>query len=519
MSGDFGLIVHDDLDRTTETATTQHFTQTSNAPAAALLSAAAVDDAFENNDIWYRAANFGTISKSTVLTDLVMADTADWYSFKLAGAAGTDASVGIQFQTARGDLDLAVYDARLRLVGYSNGITNSETVSLATGTPGTYYVVVYGYHGATNPTYSLNINPGQSAHDDRFESNNSFAQAANLGTLTAARTESSLVMADGVDWYRFTMNGSGTGVDYVGINFQHAVGDLDMAVYDASGRRIAVSNGVSNSERVSLAGLSAGTYYVQVYGYRGATNPNYSLIVDPGVIAVTTPTNVPSTTPTTNAATAFQIDTNFYGLTATQQAIVRDATSRWQQIIIGDLPNMVYNGRTVDDLLIDVRASSIDGVGGVLGEAAPDRFRSGSRLPYHGSMQFDSADLAQMERNGSLFDVVLHEIGHVLGIGSIWQYRGLLSGANTSNPLFVGAQATLEYSALVGHATNGVPVENSGGSGTRDSHWRESIFTSELMTGYIGPGVNLSLSRVTVASLADLGYQVNINASDAFQLA
>jgi hypothetical protein len=36
------------------------------------------------------------------------------------------------------------------------------------------------------------------------------------------------------------------------------------------------------------------------------------------------------------------------------------------------------------------------------------------------------------------------------------------------------------------------------------------------MTGYIGPGTVLPLSRVTAASLADLGYQVNLAAADVF---
>src|SRR5262249_24095573 len=49
-----------------------------------------------------------------------------------------------------------------------------------------------------------------------------------------------------------------------------------------------------------------------------------------------------------------------------------------------------------------------------------------------------------------------------------------------------------------------------------DSHWRESILANELMTGWAGPGVNLPLSRITVASLADLGYVVNMNAADSF---
>ena len=45
---------------------------------AQVLSAAAVDDAFEDNDTWAKAADLGTISQSKTITNLVMADTADW---------------------------------------------------------------------------------------------------------------------------------------------------------------------------------------------------------------------------------------------------------------------------------------------------------------------------------------------------------------------------------------------------------------------------------------------------------
>ncbi len=128
------------------------------------------------------------------------------------------------------------------------------------------------------------------------------------------------------------------------------------------------------------------------------------------------------------------------------------------------------------------------------------------------------ADLASMEANGTLRDVVLHEIGHVLGIGTLWQSLGLLVGAGTSNSGFIGSRAVAEYNTLTGGHFTSVPVENAGGRGTRDAHWRESVFGSELMTGYVGPGVNLPLSRLTVASLADLGYQVNLSAADPYQL-
>ncbi len=490
--------------------------------------ATAVDDAFENNDFWYQAANLGTLSHVTTLDHLVMNDRADWYRFQLDRTADASSAVSVQFQHARGDIDMVVYDRLGRRVGYSNGTTDAETVPLAGQRAGTYYVVVYGYAGATNPDYSLQITPGSILQDDAFEQNDSWTHASDLGTLQSTATFTGLVMADRHDWYRFAMNGTGTSTSYVGITFQHARGDLDLSIYDTSGRLVGYSNGVRNSERVSLEGLSAGTYYVHAYGYSGATNPDYTLIVNPGIL--TRPPEVPAppaptpsapsapTTPTPSAS-AFQIDVSMTGLTLPQQAIVRDAAVRWEQVIVGDLPNEIYAGRVIDDLAIDISARPIDGPGGILGGASPDQFRSGTLIPYHGRIQFDSVDLARLEANGTLRDVILHEMGHVLGIGTIWQGLGLLAGANTSDPRFLGPLATAEYNALTSGVATSVPVANTGGPGTRDGHWRESVFTNELMTGYVGPGQNLPLSRITVASLADLGYQVNMAAADPYQLA
>jgi len=34
--------------------------------------------------------------------------------------------------------------------------------------------------------------------------------------------------------------------------------------------------------------------------------------------------------------------------------------------------------------------------------------------------------MAQLETNGELAPVILHEVGHVLGIGTMWSAKGLL---------------------------------------------------------------------------------------------
>jgi adhesin/invasin len=235
--------------------------------------------------------------------------------------------------------------------------------------------------------------------------------------------------------------------------------------------------------------------------------------------------------------------------TASQQALFTTAAARWEQLIVGDVPDGVLNisagscagaaypalNETVDDVIIYAAAVPIDGVGGILGQAGPCFVRSGSLLPALGGMQFDTADLANLESQGRLLDVILHEMGHVLGLGTIWSSLGLLqnpscggtgptcapdnSGADTHFP---GAIAITSFDNVGGTAwTLGskVPVENTqGGRGTRDSHWRESTFVNELMTGFLNAGVN-PLSEVTTASMQDIGYVINLGGSDSYTLA
>ena len=54
-------------------------------------------------------------------------------------------------------------------------------------------------------------------------------------------------------------------------------------------------------------------------------------------------------------------------------------------------------------------------------------------------------------------------------------------------------------------------------AGTADSHWRESTFQTELMTGFVNTG-GMPLSAITVGSLQDMGYIVNMLAADPFQV-
>jgi hypothetical protein len=224
-------------------------------------------------------------------------------------------------------------------------------------------------------------------------------------------------------------------------------------------------------------------------------------------------------------------------MTASQRAAFEDAAARWGTIITGDISdiqasiptgscftNSPSSNISIDDLLIFARIEPIDGVNGILGAAGPCILRSSNKLPLMGLMRFDEADVANMETNGQLRDVILHEMGHVIGIGSLWPTFTLLAAPSTPGTSqldthFIGANGIAGFDLIGGaiYAGAKVPVENSFGSGTINVHWRENVLVNELMTGFLNSGSN-PLSLLTVRSLQDFGYAVNAGAADPFQL-
>ena len=61
-------------------------------------------------------------------------------------------------------------------------------------------------------------------------------------------------------------------------------------------------------------------------------------------------------------------------------------------------------------------------------------------------------------------------------------------------------------------------MENAeGGAGSQDGHWRESVFGNEIMSPFVSDHVE-PLSAITIQSLADLGYSVDVSKADPYRL-
>ena len=224
--------------------------------------------------------------------------------------------------------------------------------------------------------------------------------------------------------------------------------------------------------------------------------------------------------------------------TASQAAEMRKAAERWMELVTGDLPDVPVDGEVrcsverlggrfvghIDDVIIFVTLD--DDV--AVAAAGPCRAREGSGLAHVGVTYFSRSRIEVLEQGGSLFEVALHEIGHVLGIGIGRAWRGMLKNSywdqsDVSDPPdthFTGPLAIAAFDAAGGTAYTGgakVPVANVRGTFSPgvDSHWRKGVIDNEIMTsGRDGD----RLSAITVQALADMGYVVDASKADPYTL-
>jgi hypothetical protein len=250
----------------------------------------------------------------------------------------------------------------------------------------------------------------------------------------------------------------------------------------------------------------------------------------------------------------FSIVVRFFGapMTAQQQAAFTSAAARLSKIITTDIIDArtaqdedlsvdcadtsgtpvaglpTLHSELIDDIVIYASVQDIDGPNKVLAQAGPCIYRPVSSggadtlwMPAVGIMEFDQADIASITGSGTFDEIVTHEMMHVLGFGVLWDVDtpNTLASKGTTDPRYVGVNGIKGCRDVGGTTTcaTTVPVEGNGVPGTTDSHWRESTFDKELMTGYIDPSPN-PLSLMSVLSLRDLGYTVDSTKADPYTI-
>lgn len=209
------------------------------------------------------------------------------------------------------------------------------------------------------------------------------------------------------------------------------------------------------------------------------------------------------------------------------------AQARWQSIITAEAEDVdlgqtdltggrfapyTYSG-PVDDIIIFYELGTLPP--GVLGSAGPTLVRTNNSQPIAGTMRFsidffNSGDITE--------DVILHEMAHAMGFGTVWDLIGCLSTAcdeNTPAPVTYTCENGLAQYALTNCTTlhPNLTIETSTGSpGSDCGHWAEAYYKTELMT----PSVDIAglesspLSRFTIGAMADIWDSVNYAEADPF---
>ena len=254
-------------------------------------------------------------------------------------------------------------------------------------------------------------------------------------------------------------------------------------------------------------------------------------------------------------APGFDIQLSFVNAPSdAERAAFASAERTWESLLVGYQVEDLANQR----LDVSVTLEAIDGVFNVLGSAGPtsaklNRAQNNISRDFvyaqSGSMRFDTADTAYLIERDLFDDVVLHEMGHVLGIGTLWQpanfgtaFSGRQDLSTDGTGSYTGEAGVAAYNRLFGFDGGSVPVELDGGEGTANGHWNEVAdyfgddenqvgfdadpgdggpaprvvdpgseflglsLDDELMTGRLSG--TAFLSDLTLGGLVDLGYVV-----------
>ena len=221
-------------------------------------------------------------------------------------------------------------------------------------------------------------------------------------------------------------------------------------------------------------------------------------------------------------------------LTSEQMQLMRDAARRWEAIITADVSGWYYSPdypeRTsdmdgwddywgdadgeldllADDRIDDVRVFVTTRPGMWPSSGGPFLWDGHKNLPFMGLVKISEFDLDLQEEE--LLSTMIHELGHVLGLGTLWDDQDLIRDLG-EDTYFIGAEARRYFDLAGGfrYRGNKVPVQIIG------HHWREAVFGDEIMSPFSADG-HEPLSLVTIGALEDMGYRVDITRADPYAL-
>jgi hypothetical protein len=236
--------------------------------------------------------------------------------------------------------------------------------------------------------------------------------------------------------------------------------------------------------------------------------------------------------------------TNPASFTATQltnlQGALATAEAGWEQVITGYQPGIAISGVSIAIISGSAFADTFQ---------PATVFQGGFTLATSTTIRINPAVIdsyASWDGAGPpnpnpaylgqnyLDNILMHEMGHALGIGTLWDENSVYTFGTGQ---YTGTHGVQAYQAEFDPSATFVPVELAGSSGTMNTHWDQLMRSSsqegnpsdpwslspltgvtdahgrdramELMTGALDPDYGQPfLSNTTIQSLRDLGFTV-----------
>jgi len=115
--------------------------------------------------------------------------------------------------------------------------------------------------------------------------------------------------------------------------------------------------------------------------------------------------------------------------------------------------------------------------------------------------------------------VFIHELLHVMGVSDFFFKRQNLSQQITvgnKQMMAITSPKVLAYAKeyFGCDSIEGVPLENGGGSGSKNSHWEKTLFPSEVMNPQVAYPATISM--FTIKLLEDMGWYKGVNAAQKY---
>ena len=235
---------------------------------------------------------------------------------------------------------------------------------------------------------------------------------------------------------------------------------------------------------------------------------------------------------------AFNITLAFvpgHGMTSSQMSAARAAARRWESIITADIPGSdafihspfdsetevtwetarsgkVVMNYEVDDVVVLVTSDPTPDV--YLAKAEVIEYRAIEGLPIISLVVVGDFVLTRANEI-ELTNVFLHEIAHAIGFGTSWGDFEVnpMPGDPNADIHLKGPLAIAAFNAAGGGDYSGkkVPITDGG-------HWRGSVYGQEIMSSDFDTERPAPLSAITIQSMADIGYEVDVTQADEYSL-